>query len=160
MAFGANYVLTEAEFETQQNRLVKVTGKSHATNANTTQQEVGRLGEGKSRRGAKGRNSWGWWVIDHPTSWLYWVSCWRVKGTSSRDRLDMYQGPSQSRRVDFLSMEAWQSAWQISIFSSMWAPFFLDLLVPFRPSLHTPADAARWMPMFKLRHWVGGMPPL
>ncbi|CAK9061571.1 unnamed protein product [Durusdinium trenchii] len=40
VAFGANYVLTEAEFETQQNRLVKVTGKSHATNANTTQQEV------------------------------------------------------------------------------------------------------------------------
>eukprot|EP00435_Cladocopium_sp_Y103_P004325 s1524_g1.t1 len=40
VVFGEEYIVTEAEFETQPNRLVFVTGQSQPASASTTQQEV------------------------------------------------------------------------------------------------------------------------
>jgi hypothetical protein len=40
VVFGTDYIVTEAEFETQPNRLVFVTGQPQAVTENTTQQEA------------------------------------------------------------------------------------------------------------------------
>jgi hypothetical protein len=40
VVFGKDYIVTEAEFETQPNRLVFVTGQPQAVTENTTQQEA------------------------------------------------------------------------------------------------------------------------
>ena len=40
VVFGTDYIVTEAEFETQPNRLVFVTGQPQAASENTTQQEA------------------------------------------------------------------------------------------------------------------------
>lgn len=40
VVFGKEYIVTEAEFETQPNRLVFVTGQSQPASASTSQQEA------------------------------------------------------------------------------------------------------------------------